>query len=70
MFMVDKSEDMMRMSDFIEKKLNSDHQPMNKRKIYFCRGRAFYEFIREEDLRFYRDIVYITKAQLEEVRII
>ena len=62
-FLVSESEDQMRMSVFIEKQLNSD-DIQRKQYIHFIRGRAFYEFTEEEDLRFYRDIVYATEAQL------
>ena len=67
MFVVDKSEDNMRLSHFIIKRLTSDYQ-FEKKHMQFSRGRAFYEFTKEEDLRFYRDVVYLTKAQVKEVR--
>ena len=60
MFVVGKSEDKMRMSVFIEKQLNSG----SLHRKQYVRGRAFYEFTKEEDLRFYRDIVYATEAEL------
>ncbi len=66
-FVVNESEDKMRLSDFINKRLASDYQ-FEKKDVHFKRGRAFYEFTEEEDLRFYRDIVYLTKAQENEVR--
>ena len=62
--MVGESEDKNRMSAFIEKQLNSQTGDLHRKQ--YIRGRAFYEFTKEikEDLRFYRDIVYATEAQL------
>ena len=66
-FVVDKSESKMRLSEFINERLASNYQ-FEKKDVHFKRGRAFYEFTEEEDLRFYRDVVYLTKAQEIEVR--
>ena len=66
--MVDKSEDKMRLSEFIERRLNPIDHYENKH-VKFSRGKAFYEFTNEEDLRFYRDIVYLAEDQANEVRI-
>ena len=66
MFVANESEDKMRLSDFIEKRLNSECLD-EKNRICFTRGKAFYEFKMEEDLRFYRDIVYLKEGHENEV---
>ena len=55
----------MRMSVVIEQRLNSEERPV--KNICFSRGKAFYEFKWNEDLRFYRDVVYLTEIQANEI---
>ena len=43
----------MCMSDFVEKKLQLEE---------FTNGHAFYEFTKEEDLNYYKDVVHLSSS--------
>ena len=55
---VDESENCMCMYDFIKKKPEINE---------FTNGHAFYELTKEEDLRYYRDIVYLAEGNTTKV---
>ena len=46
------NEDYVQMSEFVKKELGTSD---------FKNGHAFYEFIHEEDLRYYRDVIHLPR---------
>ena len=59
LFEVERDEDKIRMSTFIKKKLSVDS---------FENGSAFYEFVQEEDLLYYTEVVLLpTTSSIDEV---
>ena len=59
LFEVQPDEDNIRMSTFVQNKLSVDS---------FENGSAFYEFVQEEDLLYYKEVVLLpTKPSVDEV---